>query len=219
MGDSIESIAFAKGYFWETLWNHSDNAELKQVRRDHNILLPEDRVALPEKTQKQESGKTEMRHQFRRKGVPASFALQVYDRDEPWADQPYKLTVDNLAFTGVTDPDGLLRHPVPPNARKGRLTIGPDEVVFDLDFGALDPIGGPRGIQQRLNNLGFHCGPADGRIGAATRAALRAFQGRTGLPATGEPDDATMAKLEELHDGPGRYPPDQGAPETEEPSE
>ena len=217
-GDSIESIAFEKGYFWETVWEHPDNAELKEVRKDPNVLLPGDRVTIPEKTPKQESGETEMRHRFLRKGIPATFALQVFDRDEPWANQPYTLTVDDLVFTGVTDPDGLLRHPVPPNAKKGRLTIGPDEAVFDLDFGAVDPITEPKGIQQRLNNLGFHCGPPDGHIGEDTRAALRAFQERAGLPVTGERDEATVAKLEELHDRPSRYPPNPGGPGTEEPS-
>jgi hypothetical protein len=31
-GESIPSVAKDNGFFWETLWNHSENAELKQKR-------------------------------------------------------------------------------------------------------------------------------------------------------------------------------------------
>ena len=41
------------------------------------------------------------------------------------------------------------------------------------------------GAQAALKALGFDPGPADGRIGAQTRAALRAWQARTGLVADG----------------------------------
>lgn len=49
--------------------------------------------------------------------------------------------------------------------------------------------------QQRLNALGLEPGPADGVVGPRTRAALRSYQQRRGLPATGELDFSTIAAL------------------------
>ena len=50
-----------------------------------------------------------------------------------------------------------------------------------------------------ISALGFTCGSEDGELNDATKAALAAFQARYKLNATGEPDDATKAKLKELH--------------------
>lgn len=54
---------------------------------------------------------------------------------------------------------------------------------------------GVRNAQQRLLNLGFVAGAADGFMGPRTRRALREFQRREGLPETGELDDATSLRL------------------------
>lgn len=50
-------------------------------------------------------------------------------------------------------------------------------------------------LQERLNHLGFNAGKADGIMGTATRAALRAFQGASGMIADGYPDGATLRAL------------------------
>ena len=47
-GDSIPSLAHDNGHFWETLWNHGDNAALKALRKTPNILMPGDEVFVPE---------------------------------------------------------------------------------------------------------------------------------------------------------------------------
>ena len=50
-------------------------------------------------------------------------------------------------------------------------------------------------MQERLAAAGFDPGPADGVVGARTRAALRAFQEARGLDPTGEPDGSSLAEL------------------------
>jgi membrane-bound lytic murein transglycosylase B len=50
--------------------------------------------------------------------------------------------------------------------------------------------------QRTLDGLGYDVGEADGVIGRRTRTALRAFQQRTGLPADGYLDQATLKALD-----------------------
>jgi hypothetical protein len=52
-----------------------------------------------------------------------------------------------------------------------------------------------RTVQLNLTFCGFDPGPVDGEFGARTGKALRAFQTREGLPATGAVDDVVLARL------------------------
>jgi len=52
-----------------------------------------------------------------------------------------------------------------------------------------------RALQRKLIDAGIDPGEPDGVLGPATRAALRAFQQRAGLPADGYPDAATFRAL------------------------
>ena len=76
-GDCVSSVAFSKGFFWETLWNHGKNSELKSKRKDPNILKEGDVLHIPELTPKEESCATEKRHKFKLKGVPAKLKLRI----------------------------------------------------------------------------------------------------------------------------------------------
>jgi membrane-bound lytic murein transglycosylase B len=53
-------------------------------------------------------------------------------------------------------------------------------------------------VQRDLNRLGFDVGGADGIIGPATRAGIRAFQASNGLIADGFPSPETVEKLKVL---------------------
>ena len=76
-GDCFNSISYDRGFFWETLWNHGKNAELKSKRKDPNILKEGDVVHIPDLTVKEEQGATEQRHKFKLKGVPAKLKIRV----------------------------------------------------------------------------------------------------------------------------------------------
>lgn len=57
------------------------------------------------------------------------------------------------------------------------------------------PVRTLRQAQQRLAELGYHPGPADGAAGPRTASALRAFQKDRGLPESGRLDNATRRAL------------------------
>ena len=198
-GECIESIAFEKGFFWETVWNDSQNAELKRERKNPNTLLPGDKVFVPEKQEKEVSGATEQTHRFKRKGVPSKLHIIMKRGGEPRANEPYTLDIDGELFSGTTNAEGELKHFIPPNAKAGTLKVGeePDAVQYELKLGYVDPIAEISGVQGRLNNLGFDCGQPDGKMSPRTVEAIKAFQQKAGLEVTGEIDQDTKDALEQ----------------------
>lgn len=199
-GDCISSIAREAGHFWQTIWNDPANAQLKQVRKNPNILLPGDRVMVPPLRLREESGQTEQRHKFRRKGIPEFLRLRLLtENDEPVASQPYCLEIDGQLIDGRTGDDGEIEIPIQPNAKRGKLILTQMGEEYDLMLGEMDPIDSLGGVQARLENLGFDTGGEEACAEETTRQALRNFQERYGLPVTGEPDPSTRNKLNELH--------------------
>jgi len=201
-GDCISSIAKETGHFWETIWTDPGNSELKEVRKDPNVLLPEDRVTIPEKEPKLEPGGTEMRHRFVRKGEPAGLRLRVLVEGAPVAEAPYTLEVAGQTIEDITGVDGMIEAAIPGDARRGKLKVRWRGTLleYDLSLGRVDPIDTVSGVQQRLNNLGYTCGGADGVFGPRTKSALTRFQRDNEISnPTGEPDGATREKLKEKH--------------------
>lgn len=154
-GDCIDSIAVRFGFFPDTLWNHGSNADLKQERKQGNVLQPGDEVFVPDLQTKQESKPTGERHRFRRRGVPAVLKLvfkrlvEPEDDDagneprceasayedpeveeaerefEALADAPYILVIDGNETSGSSDGDGMVEIPIPGCASHGRITFHP----------------------------------------------------------------------------------------------
>lgn len=152
-GECLVSIAGESGLHWETLWNHPENAELKRLRKDPNVLLPGDEVFIPDKTRRTEQGATEKRHRFRALGTPARLHLRLLGRPdeadepaetaesnagvyvepepkasepEPLAGVPYRLYVDQrLLAEGKTDSDGRIDKVLPPASRDAYLVLDP----------------------------------------------------------------------------------------------
>ena len=61
-----------------------------------------------------------------------------------------------------------------------------------------------RAVQQKLNELGYSAGPADGLMGRGTRAAIIAFQQDRGLAATGVADQTLLFQLRQIPSGSAR---------------
>jgi len=101
----------------------------------------------------------------------------------------------------VSDPSGRPAEPmvlVPVHARSAPEAVRTTPAVTNATN---TPIAGPvdervLAAQAGLARRAFSPGSLDGLLGAQTRAALRAFQLREGLPTSGALDDTTLARLQ-----------------------
>ncbi len=198
-GDSIPSIAHDAGHFYETIWNHPNNAELKSKRKNPNILNPGDEVFVPPLRLKDFSRSTDARHTFTRRGVPAKLKMQLFLMGEPRRNEPYTLILDDEIIRGTTDGDGNLEHFIKPNCKGGVIRLNGGKEEYPVRVGHLNPIDTTSGAKQRLNNLGYSCGDESNEDSDKFREAIMQFQGDHNLQPTGEIDDATRSKLESLH--------------------
>ncbi len=201
-GDSTTSIAFAHGLFPETVWNHPQNAELRALRKYPNVLLEGDELFVPAKFQRFESCATDRTHKFVRRGIPEYARIQILDvRGDPWADAPYTWKSESGSGRGRTTADGFVVQRILPSDRQGRIEVGepPDQMVFEVLLGHLDPVSTLAGVRQRLANLGYAVGPESEQETAALRAAVHQYRLDRGLEPGDAIDDALRADLEQGH--------------------
>ncbi len=197
-GETAISLAKKNGFFWQTVWNHGENAALKNKRKDPTLLFEDDEIFIPEKRVKEVTKSNESEHSFKLKGDPCKIKLQLLKIGKPRANEDYIIEIEGDQIKGKTDGEGLIEHFIPAAARSAKLILRNGKDVFPIKIGDLNPLEEPSGIQQRLNNLGFSCGSEDGEIGERTKEALKKFQAEHKLDATGELDSSTKSKLKEL---------------------
>ncbi len=204
--ECLATIARKYGFErWQTIYEAPANEEFRKKRPNPNVLYAGDEIVIPEKEQREESGATEQKHRF--KLISSKWIFRIEMKDEklkPLEDIPFALYIDGkLANEGKTGPGGKIEAPLDADAQEGILRFMGEE--YTVRFGMLDPISTIKGVQARLNNLGFSCGAVDGIVGRATRRAVYAFQASQGdLQQTGKIDDATRMRLLRLHDGGGQ---------------
>jgi hypothetical protein len=201
LGDSIVALAAKAGLHADTIWNHPENASLRELRPVPLHLKEGDRVYLPDVRPKTVSVATGKRHVFRRLGIPPTYTARILRHDGvPRKDEPFRAIVDGAEQRGMTDGEGVLQIFVPPSAREIVVVLERDGLELRLPLGSLAPIDTIEGVQMRLHNLGYDIGEEEGALGPLTRRALADFQVHEGLTATGENDAPTRAALARAHD-------------------
>jgi N-acetylmuramoyl-L-alanine amidase len=199
--ECLLSISEKSGFFWKTIWDDPANSALRDARKDPRVLLAGDLLTIPEKRLGEESGVTEKRHRFRRKGVPVKLRLQFCRHGQPRANVSWLADIEGQIQKGSTDDQGMVEITIPNGAETGKISVGAgDETeTFELQLGHLDPFDSISGVQMRLNNLGYSSGQPNGEFGPRTEAALRDFQKAQGLEVSGSPDEVTCEKLRKVH--------------------
>lgn len=206
-GESLLQLAYEEGFdTWKRVWNHPENAELREARKDPQVLLPGDALVVPEReTEPKESCPVDKIHRFVLVRPRAWVNLSMLDDDgSPLAGLRYVLTVDGKTHEGSTDSHGLISVEIRPTAHEGELTVWleePDEVFkARVQVGHLDPASSLSGARARLRNLGLPCaGEHDDDIasGPSTRHLLETLR----MTARGDDSAETIAqRLEDAHD-------------------
>jgi peptidoglycan hydrolase-like protein with peptidoglycan-binding domain len=140
--------------------------------------------------------------------VAAVLRLILEDsEDGAFAGKKYFLRFAGQTREGETGEDGLVEERIPLVAERADLTVWLDNHAdgeiyrLELEIGALalDPIDEVKGVQARLNHLGFAPGDVDGVEGSSTIAAVEFFQYEQQLPADGSLNDETRSRLQQEH--------------------
>lgn len=209
-GESTSSLALKNGFFWRTIWEHGENAELRSKRKDPNVLSADDDIFIPELQIKKVSKGTESEHVFKRKGEPSKIKMQLLELGNPRANEDYILEVAGELKRGKTDAEGKIEHFIPGDARTAKLIFKDGKEVHGLRLGSLDPTDLGSGVLQRLNNLGFKTTMrvkkgvkaaeafAEDKLDKKVVNTIKAFQKEYDLEQTGKVDSKLISKLEEL---------------------
>jgi hypothetical protein len=194
-GDCISSIAVEHGLFRDTIWNHPNNQDLKGKRKDPNVLMPGDKVHIPDKRLKEVSEPTNQVHKFKVKNTPEKLKLQLLRENEPRANEEYELEIDDLKFSGTTDSQGRIEQSIPPNAMQGKFVFKKTGETYQLSLGHLNPHDEITGAQGRLRHLGFYFGSIDGKMTDELAHAVQVFQISKEIEPSGELDEKTINSL------------------------
>lgn len=198
-GDHLSSIANKFGFRdYKTIWNDPQNADLKSLRGNPNVLLPGDQIYIPERNSKTESRGTGATHKFTTPAPSLRLRIVTHDiNDNPVANQDCTLQVESQLFKLQTDGDGLAQQTIAPTAVNGLFEILQMEIPMKIGF--MDPADTPSGGRKRLTNLGYYWGPQDDSDADSLRSAIEEFQCDNSLKVTGKLDSATQDKLKQQH--------------------
>jgi len=183
-GDTMITIADKYGFgYWETIYYDSQNADLRSKCPDPLYLAPGTSVHIPDKKTKAVSVATNKKHTFTIHKLRQHFRMMLQDEmGKPRAGLEYRLEIGGKSYRAATGADGVIEHEVPGSARDGTLYLifdedDPDSVISQhVIIGGLPPLSEVRGIQARLNHLGFDCGIPDGTMNDKTKEAIKAFK-------------------------------------------
>lgn len=201
-GEYLSYIAAQYGFTsYLKIWNHPNNANLKALRKNPEVLHPGDKVFIPELEVRNEGCATDKKHTFRASATPLKLKLVVKDvNNRPVAGKPCQLTLDGVVYDLTTDGSGAIEKTIPTTAREGRLVLKDASVPIDIDLpiliGHMDPVEEKSGQTARLENLGYYAGDANDE--QRYRRAVEEFQRDNGLTVDGVCGPATQAKLKQV---------------------
>ena len=218
-GEYLAQIARANGFAsYKPIWEAPENSDLKEKRKNPNILLPGDKLFIPDKETREESVATDQKHRFEARVEKLILRVMLMGlKKEPLAGHECALVVEGDSEQITTGGDGKLEKTIPATAGAGKLTDrgkpGPGlrvEREIPLKIGNLDPVTEISGQIGRLNNLGYLAGDLPDHALAPEEedllrhapeflSAVEEFQCDFGLKVDGMCGKNTQSKLVEVH--------------------
>lgn len=208
-GQCIDSIAYKEEVPAAAIWDHPENQELKEQRKDPNVMMPGDPVHIPDPTMATFEGKqTGLTHVFQRSLPKKKFVFEVVGH-EALEYTGYKVEVDG-ALVKTGDNEARVSCMIAANAQNATITLKYKRVipgtgavggehVYTVRLGRLRPLDTPEGQEDRLKNLGF--GQRVVHRGGAAQVptfpeAMELFQTSNGIEPADK--DALQRALEQL---------------------
>ena len=210
-GDHVAGIAEQFGFpKYSRIWDHPNNADLKQQRNNPNVLYPGDNLYIPDPEQQKFDRPTDQKHKFVLSAEPLQLFLVLQNiYSEPVANRSCKLQVGLNQYSLTSDGDGIIVHKIPKRAVNASLTVDdniqvngnevPIERRFDLQIGYLDPVDTESGQLARLASLGYYRLPISPKDPDEFLSSIEEFQCDNGLTVDGICGPQTEAKLKTVH--------------------
>ena len=207
-GEHVGAIARKYGYEnFSTLWEHPENAALKEKRGDPMLLAAGDELFIPDRVLLVFDRATDASHDVKVHLDTLTLKLRLLDIDgEPLKNAKVAVHIEVPETSAAsqsseqeltTDGDGNLSLEVAKHVTQGSIVV--DGVEIPLRIGLLDPLDTDAGLAQRLGNLGYMA-PRDGFDADELRLAILDFQADNDLAMTGKAEDV-RSKVEELYGG------------------
>lgn len=113
----MSSISLEHGHMWKTLWDDPNNAELKSVRKDPNILHKGDEISILDIRIKNVKVSSDAKHSFKRLGVPAKLRIRFMEDKfdaaaaEPDCPEPHSNGINSESESAATTSEPLEQVP------------------------------------------------------------------------------------------------------------
>ncbi len=205
-GDYLTKLAHRRGFSAAEVWDHPKNHELKELRKDMDILYPGDLLFLPEEGPPPLPLAGHAANAFETRIASVALELVFHAQGKELANEPYEVLGLPSAEAGTSAADGTVKLTVPLGIREIRVSFVERDVAYTVRVGDMDPIAELSGARMRLANLGHYRGldplgseEDSHELTPRDRRAIAAFQAARGLPASGELDAGTRAALGDAH--------------------
>jgi hypothetical protein len=198
-GEHLSSIAEKFGFHdFRTIWEDAQNAALREKRKNPHVLMPGDRVFIPEIKEKTEGRATGSKHTFSVKTDKLKLKVLIQDVDgEPIDDEEVGVLIEGTASREKL-PGGMLEKNIKRTDRSGKIELRDDQIPVAI--GDLDPVTEESGQLARLLNLGYYRRPLEPVDEDERKSAIEEFQCDQEIrPVTGICDASTQATLQDAH--------------------